>query len=336
MTMVRCLERRNGRANSRVRTAAAGNSENTEGSRPGGTAFHSFKRRGGSIVPAPAVALSDRGAVEAESNEPAAPVLAVHFLGTFRVMINGVEVDTASRRRSRDVLAYLLAHRPRPVPQEVLMDVFWPAAEPDAARNSLHVSLSLARSALAAVWPGPVIERRFAGYRISDRLEVWSDVEHFDESCIAGRSADRAGDREAALRSYEAACQLYEGDFLAEEPYTEWAAALRDRLQLQAVEIQTRLVDLYIQRADYGPATMLSRQILTLDPCNEQVHRRLMTCYAQAGQRHLALSQYRRMAAALWETFQVLPSAESTAFYSSLRHPPRDRKLQCLGVPSGR
>jgi DNA-binding SARP family transcriptional activator len=173
-----------------------------------------------------------------------------------------------------------------------------------------------------------VIERRFAGYQISDQVKVWSDVEQFEAACNAGLSADRAGGRETALRSYEAACQLWHGDFLAEEPYTDWAASPRERLRLQAVEIQTRLLDLYIERTDYGPAILLGRQILTLDPCNEQVHRRLMTCYAEAGQRHMALSQYRRMATALWETFQVLPSAEATALYSSLRHPPRDRTLR--------
>jgi SARP family transcriptional regulator, regulator of embCAB operon len=267
-------------------------------------------------------------AVVTASNERAAPLLAVHFLGTFRVVINGVEVDTASRRRSRDVLAYLLAHRHRPVPRDVLMDVFWPAAEPDAARNNVHVALSLARRALEDAWPGPVIERCFAGYRISDQVDVWSDVEHFEECCRAGWSADRAVDRETALRWYEAACQLYEGDFLAEEPYTDWAGSPRDRLRLQAVEIQTRLVDLYIERADYGPAILLGRQILALDPCNEQVHRRLMTCYTETGQRHMALSQYRRMASILWETFQVLPSAETTALYSSLRQPQRAQALR--------
>ena len=328
MTMVRCLDRRNDGTSSWVRAAAPDNLDNTEGFRAGAIAAHSVKSRRTSPGAAHSHEQSHSGVTVALSHEPAAPLLAVHFLGTFRVMINGVEVDTASRRRSRDVLAYLLAHGPRPVPQEVLMDLFWPAAQPDAARNNLHVSLSLARRALGAPWPEPVIERSFAGYRIRDQVTVWSDVEHFEASCNAARSADCAGDRETAVRLYEAACQLYEGDFLAEEPYTDWAAAPRDRLRLQAVEIQTRLLDLYIERADYGPAILLGRQILGLDPCNEQVHRRLMGCYSEAGQRHMALSQYRRMAAALWEAFQVLPSAEATALYSSLRHPLRNRTLR--------
>jgi DNA-binding SARP family transcriptional activator len=328
MTMVGGLERHSDTASSWVSRAVAANSDITEDFRAGRTALHSFKPRRSSTAPTHPIGHSDSGIAPVVSDDAAAPLLAVHFLGMFRVIINGVEVDTASRRRSRDVIAYLLAHRQRPVPRDVLMDVFWPAAEPDAARNNLHVALSLARRALAAAWPGPVIERCFEAYRISDQVEIWSDVEHFEVRCSAGRTGDGAGDRGAALRSYEAACQLYEGDFLAEEPYTEWAASPRERLRLQGIEIQTRLVDLYIERADYGPATLLGRQILTLDPCNEQVHRRLMTCYSETGQRHLALSQYRRMAAALWEAFQVLPSAETTALYSSLCRPPRDGTLR--------
>jgi len=328
MTMVRRLDRRNDSTTSWVRVASADNPDNPESFRARARAAHSVRPRRTNPGSAASPEQSESGVTVATPHQPATPLLAVHFLGTFRVMINGVEVDTSSRRRSRDVLAYLLAHRPRPVPQDVLMDVFWPAAEPEAARNNLHVSLSLARRALTAAWPDPVIERRFIGYGIGDRVKVWSDVEHFEASCNVGRNADRAGDRETALRSYEAACQLYEGDFLAEEPYTDWAEAPRDRLRLQAIEIQTRLLDLYIERADYGPAILLGRQILGLDPCNEQVHRRLMSCYSEAGQRHMALSQYRRMAAALWEAFQVLPSAEATELYSALRHPRHSRTLR--------
>src|SRR5215211_3341699 len=76
----------------------------------------------------------------------ASPMLTAHFLGTFRVTVDGALVDTVSSRRTRSVLAYLLAHRRTPVPRDVLMEVFWPAAEPNSARNSLHVAPSSATS----------------------------------------------------------------------------------------------------------------------------------------------------------------------------------------------
>jgi DNA-binding SARP family transcriptional activator len=248
-------------------------------------------------------------------------MLTAHFLGTFRVTVDGALVDTSSSRRTRTMLAYLLAHRRSPVPRDVLMDVFWPASGPGSARNSLHVALSGVRQALRGVWPHPVLERRFDTYRISDSVRVWADAEQFEANCEAGRRAEAAGERDTAVRCYEAACQLYEDDFLADEPYVEWAAATREALRLLAIEAQSRLMEIYVQRAQYGPATVLGRRILAVDPCNEQVHRRLMVCYNAAGHRHLAMTQYHRLAATLWETLRIRPSAGTTGLYEELRRP---------------
>ncbi len=249
------------------------------------------------------------------------PLLAVHLLGAFRVSIDGVPVDTASRRRTRQVLAYLLAHRRAPVPRDVLTDVFWPDAEPAAGRNNLYVTLTLVRRALRAAHPLAAVERRFDAYRIADSVAIWTDVEQFEKSRAAGARALRCGDRDAAMRSQEAACQLYAGDFLTDEPYLEWAAPIREALRLEAVETIGALVDRYAEQGAYGPAAELARRLLALDPCNEAVHRRLMTCYAAAGQRHLALSQYHRLVELLWTDLRVGPSAATTALFQRLRQP---------------
>jgi SARP family transcriptional regulator, regulator of embCAB operon len=246
-------------------------------------------------------------------------LLTAQFFGTFRVSVEGIPVDTVSSRPARNVLAYLLAHRRTAVPRDVLMDVFWPAAGPGAARNSLHVALSRARQALRAASPAAMVERRFDTYRIAGPVTVWTDLEHFERACATGRRIDRAGDATAAIRSYETACQIYEGDFLADEPYAEWAASTRDALRLQAVDVQSRLVEMYIECGSYGPAALVGRRILAVDPCNEAVHRRLMVCYAAAGMRHLALAQYDRLTTALWDTFRVRPSAETIDLYERLR-----------------
>ena len=259
------------------------------------------------------------GADRRTSGRPGAPELTARLLGTFRATVDGVPVDTALRRRPRELLAYLLTHRRYPAPRDVMMEAFWPAAPPAAARNRLHVALSGVRQALRAASPYPFIERRFDTYRIADSVAVWTDLEQFEQTCNDGQLAHRAGDHDAAIRCFEAASQLYESDFLADEPYLEWAATRRESLRMQAVEIQDALMTCYLARGDHGPATILGRQILTMDPCNEQVHRRLMTCYAATGQRHLALWQYHRLATTLWKTFRVTPSAETLHLYGVLR-----------------
>lgn len=249
----------------------------------------------------------------------AGPLLAARLLGRFSVQLDGHPVDTVSSRRTRNVIAYLLTHRRVPVPRDVLMDVFWPQADPDAARNCLHVALTGVRHALRCAWPGPVLQRVHDTYRLADNISAWVDVEEFERHCQAGQRAEQGGDITAAIRSYEVAAQLYDGDFLADDPYAEWASATRESLRYQSVEMQSRLVELYARRGAYGPAIQAGRWILATDPCNEIVHRRLMSCYATVGQVHLALSQYRRCADVLWESFRVRPAQETTQLYHHLQ-----------------
>ena len=244
-----------------------------------------------------------------------------YLLGELRVIVNGRLVDTTSSRRSRNLIAYLLAHRDAAVPRDVLIDTFWPKARPDAARNSLHVALSGARRVLREASAEQIIERRPDAYRIVRSVEVWTDVDEFERSCQAARRADATGDRAAAIRHYEAAGLLFRGAFLADEPYADWVLPRRETLRALALEAQSRLVALYTERGDHGPAATLARRVLADDPCNEDVHRGLMVCYARTGLRHLALLQYRQLATTLWDDLRVRPSEETTELFERLRRP---------------
>lgn len=261
-----------------------------------------------------------RGEVSADRacRSAAGPMLTARLLGRFWVVVDGQVVDTSSSRRTRNVLAYLLVHRDAPVSRDLLMDLFWPGATPEAARNNLHVALSGVRRVLRAVRPEPLLERWYDMYRLAD-WDVWVDVEKFEGHCRDGRRAEKAGDVAAELRAYEMAGQLYEGDFLADDPYADWAAGLREALRLQAIEAQSRLVTLYAARGQHGAATLLGRKILAADPCNELVHRQLMISYAGSRQTHLALLQYHRCREALWSAFRTRPSRETAELYESLR-----------------
>jgi DNA-binding SARP family transcriptional activator len=246
------------------------------------------------------------------------PALSVRLLGAFRVTLDGRPVDTESSRRTRNVMAYLFSHRRVPVSRDVLMEVFWPDAGPDAARNCLHVALTGVRRELRRASTAPVLQRAHDTYRLADTIAVWVDVEDFERRCAEGRRAEQDGDLDAAVRAYEAAAQLYGGDFFADDPYAEWAQPARDALRLLAVDAQTRLVGLYVHRGEYGPAVHVARWILANDPCNEVAHRQLMSCYAATGHQHLALGQYRQCADVLWSTFRVGPARETRRLYERL------------------
>jgi SARP family transcriptional regulator, regulator of embCAB operon len=265
---------------------------------------------------APSTGVVDFSAHAAES---AKPVLIAHCFGWFTVCLDGQIVDTLSSRRTRNVLAYLLTHRRAPVLRDVLMDVFWPDARPDAARNCLHVALTGVRKALRAASAEPVLERRHDAYRLADTVTVWIDAEAFESACDDARQAERAGDVTKAARSYEAAVEMYEGDFLADDLYAEWTAPFRETLRAQAIDAQCWLIDRYIGGGDYGRAILLGQRLLRMDPYIEDVHRQLMICYALSRKVQLAVVQYHRCATALWSALKMRPSRPTTELYNQLR-----------------
>jgi SARP family transcriptional regulator, regulator of embCAB operon len=251
----------------------------------------------------------------------ATALLTARLLGGCVIAVDGCVVDIASSRRTRNILAYLVTHRDADVPRDVLMDVFWPDATPDAARNSLHVALSGVRRALRDVTSYPLLQRRFDTYRLVPPAGAWVDATEFEHYAGRGQRFDRVGDPGSARRAYETASDLYEGDFLADDPYSPWPMHVRERLRLQVIDVRTRLVDLYLDGEDVGAATSTARSTLALDPCNERLHQQLMMCYMMSGQIHRAVAQYHQCAELLWDGFRVRPAAETTRIFDELRSP---------------
>ena len=103
---------------------------------------------------------------------PAAPTLAVHLLGRFRVSLDGVAVDDWPSGRGRSLFKYLLLHRGLSPQREVLMEVFWPDSPPAAARNSLNVAVHGLRRALRAAADVPVVVLRDGSYHLAEDLRL--------------------------------------------------------------------------------------------------------------------------------------------------------------------
>src|SRR5689334_9058290 len=266
------------------------------------------------LEPAPAAADSaPHASVTAVTVVPAdpavtvqgAPELAVHLLGSLHAAVDDVAVEDWPSARCRSLFGYLLTHR-EPWPQrEVLMEVFWPGSAPEASRNSLNVAIHALRRTLRTMTDIPVIVYAGGAYRISRELRLWLDVDEFGRRVESGRRLEDAGKIDQAARDYEFAGGLYRGDFLADDPYEDWAALIREGLRLAHLDALGRLSNLYFNAGHYTACASLCQRIIERDRCREDAHRRLMRCYSRQGQAHLALMQYRMCARALAEELGV-------------------------------
>jgi DNA-binding SARP family transcriptional activator len=244
--------------------------------------------------------------------------LAVHMLGAFSVTIQDLTLKLPASR-GLSIFKYLLVHHKQSLPREALMDVFWPDAEPETARNSLNVALHSLRRALGELTELSLILFADGGYRLAPNLQVWLDVEEFERAHIAGQRLEGRNQLTAAITEYEAAVSLYQGDFLEQNPYEEWTILDRERLRIAYLDTLDRLSQIYFEEERYSSCRTACQLILIKDACREDAHCLLMRCYSRQRQPHLALYQYQVCVEALRGELQVEPAPETTQLYNRIR-----------------
>lgn len=254
-----------------------------------------------------------------QARQAGASTLAVYLLGQFRVFLSDQSVESWQSGRGRALFKYLVTNRERRASRDVLMETFWPDTAPESARNSLNVAVHGLRQAFKGLSDAPVIEFTEGAYGFNPQLHVWLDVDEFDRRVKAGHQLEAAGKLSAATTEYEVAAGLYQGDFLPDEPYEEWAVLPRERLRLAHLEMLDRLSHIYFSQGHYASCVTLCQLILAQDNCREDVHCRLMRCYSRQGQHHLAVRQYEACAAALSSELDIKPATATIQLFERVR-----------------
>lgn len=247
------------------------------------------------------------------------PELAASLLGSFELRFDGQLLADWHGTKGQAVLRYLVTHRRVPVARDVLIEALWPGISEEAGRRRLHQAVYSLRQTLRQA--GAV--RRYVvcvngSYRLDPTLTIWTDVQEFDRLAAAGARTDREGRVEDAIALFAAAEGLYRGDFLDDEPFTEWAIAERHRLRMRYVEIGNRLSERYADRGDHAAAIEICTHVLQRDAWNETSTRRLMRSYAQTGNPSLALHAFKSFEDQLERDLGVEPAPETQVLYRQI------------------
>jgi DNA-binding SARP family transcriptional activator len=252
--------------------------------------------------------------------EQAPPLLVIYCLGPFRVYNNEQLVEKWPGRKCKSIFKYMITHREPPVHREILMDLFWRDSDPEAARRNLYQAIYNLRQALQTGDPDfPYILREESCYYLNPDVELWVDSEAFALYYQTGQRLEREGRLHEAVREYEMADNLYEGEFLAEDRYEDWPLVQRENLKHAHLDILDRLSQYYFDQAQFAMCSAFCQKILTEDNCREDAHRRLMRCYLRQGQRHLALRQYHLCVEVLKRELDVPPMPATIELYRKIQ-----------------
>ncbi len=247
-------------------------------------------------------------------------VLVVYCLGPFRVYQNEQLVEKWQGHKCKSLFKYLVIHRERPIHREILMDLFWQEADPEAARKNLHQAIFNLRQTLQTGCPDFAhILLEDGCYSFNPELEVCLDSEAFTRHYQTGQRLERQDYLPQAMKEYELADSLYEGEPLAEDLYEEWTTVHRENLKHTHLDILDRLSQFYFDQEQFALCITFCHKLLAEDNCREDAHRRLMRCYFRQGQRHFALRQYHLCVEALERELAVLPMPATVELYQQIQ-----------------
>jgi two-component SAPR family response regulator len=225
----------------------------------------------------------------------AGPELTIRAFGRTQVTsgqqsLNG---DWLSQRAGQ-ILKYMLCVRHRIAMAEEIAEAIWPDSGREALSNTRHVMHRL-RDRLEPD-RRPHTESSFvrsaAGGYVLDLTRVRIDVDAFERAVEEGTSAFDRLEHVEATRQLEAAVALYTGDFLADEPYAEWAFEERSRLSGLAEYALRLLIVMAFGRDDPSGALKHLERLAALEPLDSAVHRELIATLISLGRRSEAKRRY--------------------------------------------
>jgi DNA-binding SARP family transcriptional activator len=254
----------------------------------------------------------------------APPHLKVHALGRLQLTSwNGaVNVDWLGQRAGQ-LFKFLLTERHHFVSLETIAEAVWPHANTNTG-NTVRHCMHILRSKLE---PDPskrclsaFVLAQNGGYRLNPDV-VSVDADQFERLCSDGMRSFADGDPATAITRFEAAVTMYRGDYLADDPYSEWAFLERERLR-ELVTIPLRALA-ELRSDDPDAAIGYLKRLAEMEPFDNEIQRQLLVQLVKQGRRSRAVRQYHAFEVRLLRAFNDKPTFDLAEIVAPRSH--RDR-----------
>ena len=262
------------------------------------------------------------------------PHIRIFTLGRFSIAIDEQTVRARGKAKHRPLglLQAMIALGGRDIAASRLCECLWPDSEGDLAGRNLNITVHRLRQTLKS--RGAVLQhdgKLTLNGKIC-QVDVWDFERLVNKGLESHGSAEPDKDSEAHLRT---ALGLYSGQFLARESEEPWMFAPRLRLRTKFERLVSALSMRLETQKRFADAIDVCLQALELDPLNERLYRRLMSCYLKRGELASVLSTYRRCREALVKGLCASVSSETEQLYLEALHATHPLIVQSESRKSG-
>lgn len=248
--------------------------------------------------------------------------LTINMLGSIEIQRDPARPlggDAWTTRRARDILCFIASHRHRRASKDSIIDSFWGETDFAVVEKNFHPTVSHIRRALNS---NQALKQNFLLYRDGDyqfnpEFSYRIDIEEFDRLLAEGENARRARQFEECIRAYEAAIDLYRGEFM-QGSYDPWVEEQRSYYAKQHLRLLESLAAVAEKMQDWDRAMQLGQRIIHDDPFREDIHCLLMRGFAARGNRGAVKEQFETLRRLLGKELGVEPGSEARRTYQEL------------------
>lgn len=236
------------------------------------------------------------------------PKIEIRALGVSKVIIGDKLIDKSDWGTSiAKEFFFLLLEHPKGLYKEKALEIFWPKKSMDAASKIFNTTYSRLRHII------PDCLNNSSGlYAVRPELCTNYDVAQFEAWMERAQESKGVSKQ---IEAYEAAVELYQGDYL-EECYSDWAMSIRTRLRQKYLNALVALAQLYERYGEVSKAMQYYQTLLEKDRDREEIYREVMRLQFKQGDRVGAVRTYRRCAQVLRDELNVPnPSQETEDLY---------------------
>ena len=252
--------------------------------------------------------------------ESAGAPLMIHLLGGFSMERDGkVLTDDINRSQKLwSVLAYLVIHRDRDIPQSEFIEQFWQGENSTNPTSALKTLLYRIRAMIEPLFGEeiqPVISRRGA-YRWNHNIECHVDVDRFEQLCAQAQAPELEDAQRLAL--YREATALYRGMLLPKLSDQIWLMPLVTHYHTKFVAAVREMSGLLIAQNLYEELMELSLRACELDPLDESLNILAIRALLFQGRNAQALTHYETATDLLYRNLGVRACAELRGLYGQI------------------
>ena len=243
------------------------------------------------------------------------PRLRIKTLGGLKVWAGARQVDTKAlhRRRAGELLILLLISPGYRLCLEDAAEQLWPEHTASTGLDLLRQATSTLRRALEPELPARfpsryiVVDEGVIRLNLGDKekLPDWVDFSDFEALCQQG--------------NWQAARNLYAGDFLPEFRFASWCVSQREHLLLLYQQCLFECAWLEFGAGDFKTALSTCRQLLKIEPWHEQAVLLGMRSACRLEDLASARRLYLNLEKSLRSELDAAPGEDLQNFYRSLK-----------------